>query len=133
MEQDLTTIIHELSSHETELKTELEALTQKTMAISDQLNQIQTAIEALSGPKLSKQGRNESKAMRKPMPQAVIENIITTILREQKTVPVADLLRLVKSRLLTTGHSRLGLKSLLSKTLSSTKFNVDQAENVTLA
>lgn len=47
--------------------------------------------------------------------------------------PVADLSRLVKARLLATGHSRLGLKSLLSKSLSSPKFNVDQAENATLA
>jgi hypothetical protein len=71
--------------------------------------------------------------MRKSIPRAVIEDIITTILREQKTVPVADLLRLVKARLLATGHSRLGLKSLLSKSLSSPKFNVDHAENATLA
>ena len=133
MEQDLTKIIHELSVHETQLKTELDQLTTKTKAITSRLTQIQSAMVALRGTSQVKQIKLADKKNRKAPDQASIEEIILEILREKKSVPIADLMEHVKSQLLANGQSRLGLKSIFAKILATTKFKTDHSQNVTLA
>jgi predicted nuclease with TOPRIM domain len=123
MEQDLINIINELTSHESHLKAELAQLTSKAKEIADRLSQIQTAKAALGGTGrtgLGKHAKANSKKDHRVPTQSEIEEIISTILREKKSVPVADLLHQVKSQLLANGQSRVGLKSLFAKAV--TKF-----------
>ena len=133
MEQDLTKIIHELSVHETQLKSELDQLSTRTKTITGRLTQVQTAMAALRGTSQVKQVKMVDKQNRKAPTQAEIEEIILKILRDKKNVPIVDLMEQVKSRLLANGQSRLGLKSILGKALSSPKFKSDQSQNVSLA
>ena len=133
MEQDLTKIIHELSVHETQLKSELDQLSTRTKTITGRLTQVQSAMAALRGTSQVKQVKMVDKQNRKAPTQAEIEEIILKILRDKKNVPIVDLMEQVKSRLLANGQSRLGLKSILGKALSSPKFKSDQSQNVSLA
>ena len=133
MEQDLTKIIHELSVHETQLKSELDQLTTRTKLITGRLTQIQSAMAALRSSSHLKQIKMDDKKKGKAPTQAVIEEIILQILREKKSVPIPDLIQQVKSQFLANGQSRIGLKSLFVKALASTKFNTDQSQNVTVA
>ena len=133
MEQDLTKIINELTSHESHLKDELDELTSRTKAISGRLTQIQSAMAALRGTSQVKQLKMDDKQNRKAPAQAAIEEIILKILREKKSVPIVDLMQQVKSQLLANGQSRLGLKSIFANALSSPKFKTDQSQNASLA
>ena len=133
MEQDLTKIIHDLSVHETQLKSELDQLTTRTKVITGRLTQIQSAMAALRGTGQAKQDKIDDKQNRKAPTQAEIEDILLKILREKKSVPIIDLMQHVKSQLLANGQSRLGLKSIFAKALSSPKFKSDQSQNVSLA
>lgn len=133
MEQDLTKIIHELSSHESQLKSELDELTTRTKAITGRLSQIQSAMAALRGTGQIKHTKMEDKHNGKSPDQVSIEEIILKILREKKSVPIVDLMQQVKSQLLANGQSRLGLKSIFAKALSSPKFKSDQSQNVSIA
>ena len=133
MEQDLTKIIHDLSSHESQLKAELDQLTTRTKVITGRLTQIQSAMAALRGTGQAKKIKMEDKQNRNAPTQAAIEEILLKILREKKSVPIIDLMQHVKSQLLANGQSRLGLKSIFAETLSSPKFKSDQSQNVSLA
>ena len=133
MEQDLTKIINELTSHESHLKDELDELTSRTKAISGRLTQIQSAMAALRGTSQVKPIKLSDKQNRKAPAQAAIEEIILKILRDKKSVPIVDLMQQVKSQLLANGQSRLGLKSIFAKALSSPKFKSDQSQNASLA
>ena len=133
MEHDLNKIIHDLSSHEAQLKAELNKLTNRSKAISGRLTQIQSAMAALRGTSQVKQFKMDDKQNRKAPAQAAIEEIILKILRDKKSVPIVDLMQQVKSQLLANGQSRVGLKSLFTKALASAKFKTDQSQNVTLA
>ena len=133
MEQDLTKIINELTSHESHLKDELDELTSRTKAISGRLTQIQSAMSALRGTSQVKQFKMDDKQNRKVPAQAAIEEIILKILRDKKSVPIVDLMQQVKSQLLANDQSRLGLKSIFAKTLEDAKFKTDQSQNVSLA
>lgn len=134
MEHDLSKIIQELSSHETQLQAELKQLTSRTKVIADRLAQIQSAKSSLAGPRqTTKHSKKTDKQNRKAPGQTAIEEIITKILREKNSVPVADLMQQVRSNLLANGQSRIGLKSLFAKALTSPKFKTDQSQNVTLA
>ena len=133
MEQDLTKIIHELSVHETQLKTELDQLTTITKLITGRLTQIQSAMAALRSSSHLKQIKMDDKQNRKATTHAAIEEIILKILREKKSVSIVDLLQQVKSQLIANGQSRHGLKSLFANAIASAKFKTDQAQNVTLA
>ena len=133
MEQDLTKIIHDLSSHESQLKAELDQLTTRTKVITGRLTQIQSAMAALRGTGQVKQIKMDDKQNRKAPAQAAIEEIILKILRDKKSVAIVDLMQQVKSQLLANGQSRIGLKSLFTKALASAKFKTDQSQNMTLA
>ena len=133
MEHDLAKIIQELSSHETQLKAELEELTTKTKAITGRLTQIQSAMSALRNTSQVKQNKLANMQNRKTPDQASIEEIILKILREKRSVPIVDLMQQVKSQLLAKGQSRLGFKSTFANALSSPKFKSDQSQNVSLA
>ena len=133
MEHDLAKIIQELSSHETQLKAELEELTTKTKAITGRLTQIQSAMSALRNTSQVKQNKLANMQNRKTPDQASIEEIILKILREKRSVPIVDLMQQVKSQLLAKGQSRLGFKSTFANALSSPKFKSDQSQNVFLA
>ena len=133
MEHDLAKIIQELSSHETQLKAELEALITKTKAITGRLTQIQSAMSALRNTSQVKQNKLANMQNGKAPNQASIEEIIFKILRDKRSVPIVDLMQQVKSQLLANGQSRVGLKSLFTKALASAKFKTDQSQNVTLA
>ena len=133
MEQDLTKIINELTSHESHLKAELDELTTRTKAISARLTQIQSAMAALRGTSQVKPIKLVDKQNRKAPDQAAIEEIILKILRDKKSVPIVDVMQQVKSQLLANGQSRCGLKSIFAKALSSSKFKSDQSQNVSLA
>ncbi len=133
MEQDLTKIIHELSVHETQLKSDLDQLTAKTKAITGRLLQIQSAMAALRGTGKVKQIKIEDKHNRQAPAQSEIEEIILKILREKKSVPIVELMQQVKSLFLANGQSRLGLKPLFAKALASPKFKIDQSQNVSLS
>lgn len=133
MEQDLSKIIHELSSHESQLKAELDQLTTRTKVITGRLTQIQSAMAALRGTSQAKQIKLEDKQTRSAPDQVEIEEIILKILREKKSVPIVDLMQHVKSQLLANGQSRLGLKSIFAKTLGNATFKTDQLQNVSLA
>ena len=133
MEHDLNKIIHDLSSHEAQLKAELNELTNRSKAISGRLTQIQSAMAALRGTSQVKQFKMDDKQNRKAPAQAAIEEIILKILRDKKSVPIVDLMQQVKSQLLANGQSRVGLKSLFTKALASAKFKTDQSQNMTLA
>ncbi len=133
MEHDFSKIIQELSSHEIQLQAELEQLTSKTKVIADRLAQIQSAKSSLGGPRqTTKQSKKQDKQNRKAPGPTAIEEIITKILREKNSVPVADLMQQVKSNLLANGQSRIGLKSLFTKALTSSKFKTDANQNVAL-
>ena len=133
MEHDLAKIIQELSSHETQLKAELEDLITKTKAITGRLTQIQSAMSALRNTSQVKQNKLANMQNRKAPDQASIEEIIFKILREKRSVPIVDLMQQVKSQLLAKGQSRLGFKSTFANALSSPKFKSDQSQNVFLA
>jgi Na+-translocating ferredoxin:NAD+ oxidoreductase RNF subunit RnfB len=134
MEHDFSKIIQELSSHETQLKVELDQLTSRTKILADRLAQIQCAKSSLGGPRqTTKQSKKQDKQNRKAPGPTAVEEIITKILREKNSVPVADLMQQVKSNLLANGQSRIGLKSLFTKALTSPKFKTDQSQNVTIA
>lgn len=133
MEQDLSKIIHELSSHESQLKAELDQLTTRTKAITGRLTQIQSAMAALRGTGHAKQIKMEERQNRNVPTQAAIEEILIKILREKKSVSIVVLMQHVKSQLLANGQSRLGLKSLFKNALTSAKFKADQSQNVTLS
>lgn len=133
MEQDLTKIIHELSSHESQLKGELDQLTTRTKVITGRLTQIQSAMAALRGTGQAKQIKMDDKQNRKAPAQTEIEEIILKILRDKKSVPIVDLLQQVKSQLLANGQSRVGLKSIFAKALSTPKFKSDQSQNLSVA
>ena len=133
MEHDLSKVINELSSHESQLKAELDELTSRTKAISGRLTQIRSAMSALRGTGQAKQFKLEDKQNRKAPTQAEIEEIIFKILREKRSVPIVDLMQQVKSQLLAKGQSRLGFKSTFANALSSPKFKSDQSQNVSLA
>ena len=62
MEQDLSKIIHDLSSHESQLKAELDQLTTRTKVITGRLTQIQSAMAALRGTGQAKQIKNGGQA-----------------------------------------------------------------------
>lgn len=132
MENDLTKIIQELSFHESQLKAELDELTSRLNTIADRLTQIQTAKTALGGTRQAKHRKKEDKQNRKAPGQSALEVIIEKILREKKAVPVTDLMQQVKSQLLANGQSRIGLKSLFAKALTSSKFKTDANQNVVL-
>ena len=133
MEYDLSKIDLELTSHETQLKAELEELTTKTKAIKWRLTQIQSAVAALRGSSQVKQIKMEDKQNRKKPAQAEIEGIVLKILRDRKSVPIPDLIQQVKIQLVANGQSRTGLKSLLTKTIASSKFKTDQSQNIYVA
>jgi hypothetical protein len=133
MPPSLDSIVSELTSHESQLKSELNALTIETNKISDRLKQIQSALAALRGASTSKLTKNIALPKRKPASPESVADTIAKILQEQKSVPVSELLQHVRSQLLATGHTRTGLKPLFSKVLSSSKFKIDQAQNATLA
>ena len=133
MEHDLAKIIQELSSHETQLKAELEELITKTKAITGRLTQIQSAMSALRNTSQVKQNKLANMQNRKTPDQASIEEIILKILREKRSVPIVDLMQQVKSQLLAKDQSRLGFKSTFANALSSPKFKSDQSQNVFLA
>ena len=88
---------------------------------------------ALCGTGQVKQIKMDDKQNRKAPAQAEIEEIILKILRDKKSLPIVDLMQHVKSQLLANGQSRLGLKSIFGKALSSPKFKSDQSQNVSLA
>ena len=133
MEHDLSKIIQELSSHESQLKAELDELTSRTKAITGRLTQIQSAMSALRNTSQVKQNKLAYMQNRKAPDQASIEEIILKILREKRSVPIVDLMQQVKSQLLAKGQSRLGFKSTFANALSSPKFKSDQSQNVSLA
>jgi hypothetical protein len=136
MDVDITKIIEQLSSHELQLKAELDQLTSRAKEIADRLSQIQTAKAALSGKARTDQGRrakSNTKKISKATTQSEIEGIITKILREKKSAPIAELFGHVKSQLLASGQSRLGLKSIFAKAISSSKFKTDESKNATIA
>lgn len=133
MDQDLTKIIHELAEHETQLKSEQEQIAAKLKAISGRLTQIQSAMSALRGSSPFKPIKTSDSKNRIAPTQSAIEEIISRILREKKSVPQVELLQQVKSQLLANGQSRTGLKSTFAKALSSVKFKTDQSQNVSPA
>jgi predicted nuclease with TOPRIM domain len=133
MENDITKIIQELSFHESQLKAELDQLTSRLNTIADRLTQIQTAKTALGGTHQAKHRKKEDKQNRKAPGQSALEVIIEKILREKNRVPVTDLMQQVKSQLLANGQSRIGLKSLFEKAISSPKFKTDVNQNIALA
>ena len=90
-------------------------------------------MSALRGTGQAKQFKLEDKQNRNAPTQAAIEEILLKILREKKSVPIIDLMQHVKSQLLANGQSRLGLKSIFAKALSSPKFKSDQSQNVSVA
>ena len=93
MEQDLTKIISELTSHESHLTDELDELPSRTKAISGRLTQIQSAMAALRGTSQVKPIKLSDKQNRKAPAQAAIEEIILKILRDKKSVPIVDLMQ----------------------------------------
>ena len=133
MEQDLTKIIHELSSHESQLKAELDQLTTRTKVITGRLTQIQSAMAALRRTGQAKQAKLDDKRNRNAPDQVAIEEIIARILREKKSVLIPDLMQQIKSQLLANGQSRIGLKSLFAKALTNAKFKTDQSQYVTFS
>lgn len=133
MENDLTKIIQELSFHESQLKAELDELTSRISTIADRLTQIQTAKTALGGARHAKHRKKEDKQNLKVLGQSALEVIIEKILLEKNRVPVTDLMQQVKSQLLANGQSRVGLKSLFAKAISSPKFKTDVNQNIALA
>ena len=133
MEHELTKIIQELSSHESQLAGELEELSDRMKKVSELLNQIVSAMNALQGSTQTKLGKKSESPSRVAPSQIDIEEIISKILREKKSVPSADLIQQVKSQLLANGQSRLGLKSLFAKAVSSKKFKIDSSQNVSNA
>lgn len=132
MNPSLDSIVQELTTHESQLKSELNALTTETNKISDRLTQIQSALAVLRGASSAKLLKNIASPKRKPATPESVAEAIAKILQEQKSVPVSELLQIVKSRLLAIGYSRAGIKPLFSKALSSSKIKIDQAQNATL-
>jgi hypothetical protein len=133
VEQELTKIIEDLSSHERLLESELEDLSARANAITTRLTQIQSAITALRGTNHGKQLRNGGKRKGRTPSQSEIEEIICKILREKKSVLIHELLQQVKSQLLANGKSRTGLKLLFIKAIANSTFKVDQSQQVTIA
>lgn len=134
MEHDFSKIIQELSSHESQLKAELDQLTSRTKVIAERLAKIQSAKSSLGGSRpATKQSKKHDKPNRKAPGQTVIEEVITKILREKNCVPMADLMQQVKSNLLANGQSRIGLKSLFAKAIASPKFKTDANQNMTIS
>ncbi len=133
MNPSLDSIVSELTSHESQLKSELNALTIETNKISDRLTQIQSALAALRGASSAKLLKSIASPKLKPATPESVAEAIAKILQEQKSVPVSELLQIVKSRLLAAGYSRAGLKPLFSRVLACSKFKTDQAQNATLA
>ena len=133
MENELTKIIEDLSSHERLLESELEELSARAKAITTRLTKIQSAITALRGTTQGKQKRIDEKPKGRIPTQSEIEEIIYKILREKKGVLTHELLQQVKSQLLANGKSRTGLKSLFIKAIANNKFKVDQSQQVTIA
>jgi hypothetical protein len=133
MNPSLDSIVSELTSHESQLKSELNVLTTETNKVSDRLTQIQSALAALRGASSAKLLKNIASPKRKPATPEAVAEAIAKILQEQKSVPVSELLQLVKSRLLAIGYSRVGIKPLFAKALSNSKFKIDQSQNATLS
>jgi DNA repair exonuclease SbcCD ATPase subunit len=133
VENELTKIIEDLSSHERLLESELEELSARAKAITTRLTKIQSAITALRGTTQGKQKRIDEKPKGRIPTQSEIEEIIYKILREKKGVLTHELLQQVKSQLLANGKSRTGLKSLFIKAIANNKFKVDQSQQVTIA
>lgn len=132
MENELTKIIEDLSSHERLLKSELEDLSARAKAITTRLTKIQSAITALRGTTQGKQKRIDEKPKGRTPTQSEIEEIIYKILREKKSVSTHELMQHVKSQLLAKGQSRTGLKSIFLKAVANNKFKVDPSNQVIL-
>ena len=127
--EDLTKIIHDLSSHESQLKSELDGLTTRAKAITGRLTQIQSAMAALRSTSQVKKIKMDDKQNRKVPAQAAIEEIILKILRDKKSVAIVDLMRQVKSQRLANGQSRIGLKSLFTGKPSRIRRRVQVAQH----
>ena len=98
MENELTKIIEDLSSHERLLESELEELSARAKAITTRLTKIQSAITALRGTTQGKQKRIDEKPKGRTPTQSEIEEIIYKILREKKSVSTHELMQHVKSQ-----------------------------------
>jgi len=84
MEHELTKIIQELSSHESQLAGELEELSNRMKKVSERLNQIVSAKNALQGSIQTKLGKKSESPSRVAPSQIAIEEIFQKFFAKRK-------------------------------------------------
>lgn len=131
---ELTDVIDKLTAHEAVLSQELAELSAKSLQVSNQLDQIQTALAALRNSKPpNKADRQGSGAPKKrTASHALIQEIAATLLRKHGSLSFDQLLGHVKSELLARSMSRVATKSLLDETIKNSPFCIHADQTISI-
>lgn len=131
IQAELGDIIENLTAHEVALTMQLGNMSAQAKQLNDQLDQIQSALTALRGGKLSGKppARNGDASLKRKATPAVIQDIVTNLVAKHDRMPPDELLGQVKSELLARGLSRVGAKSMFADAIKRLRPSIDAKQS----
>lgn len=130
---DFADVVARLSESEAILAAELQHLAFRTSQVSDRLRQVQTALAALRGQQTQSPPKCVGRTRKDSTSPTTIVPMVEAILRDRGTIPQNELLSQVKQHLLSQGITRVGVKSMMAKTLANSQFKIAPDGKVSLA
>jgi len=125
-------IVEELNRFECELRSKLDKLTDQARETSEKLTQIRTAINALNG-KTRLPLKTTARKDNKPTEAGEVARLLMEQLKDSGPMPKDKLFQFLQNRMLAIGRPKFGLKSKLTKAISTSKFEKTADGQIQLA
>ena len=130
---DFDHIIVELNVKETVLKAKQDDLVKALDPASKQLENVRSAIIALSGHSSSKSLTEATKQRKQTVDEKTVLKLVCEVLKDRGPLPLADLVEQVELVVVNRNQSKLGVSSKTAKAVQSSAFCVDSNQIVNLA
>jgi len=129
---DFDHIIVELNDKETVLKAKQDDLVKALDKASKQLENVRSAIIALSGQSSTKPLNDTTKQRKQTVDEKTVLKLVCDVLKDRGPLPLPDLVQQVESVVVNRNLSKLGVPSKIAKAVRSSAFSIDSNQIVAL-
>ena len=129
---DFDHIIIELNDKETVLKAKQDDLVKALDQASKQLENVRSAIIALSGQSSAKSLNETTKQRKQTVDEKTVLKLVCDVLKDRGPLSLPDLQQQVESVVVNRNLSKLGVPSKIAKAVRSSAFSIDPNQIVAL-
>ena len=129
---DFDHIIAELNDKESVLKSKQDDLVKALDQASKQLENVRSAIIALSGKSFAKSTNEATKARKQTVDEKAVLKMVCEVLKDRGPLSLSDIVQQVELIVVNRNLSKLGVPAKIAKAVRSSTFSIDSNQIIDL-